>query len=789
MRNEVNPENTFVEFLNKVKKTLSEALDNEVYPFDKLVDELDVERVQNRNPLFDVMAAWMIKNGMEMKFNFGDIEVEGLDFNITKSMFDLSFLFAETDGKVAFAIEYNTSLFKRERIERMSEHFKILIENIAANPHGQIKNLEILPTFEKKKLLFEFNNTNHSHSIEKNVIDLFINQAEVNKNNIVLVYNDRKLSYDELNKLSNRISNSIIESTKPNKDEIIPVVVNDPVLAAASMLAVMKTGAAYLPIMTSDPAERISFIIKNCNARIVLTDNNLSIGKNGADGNVRFINVEENLSEDVSSPNVKIDGDSLAYVIYTSGSTGLPKGVLIEHESLSNLISSLNENVYSQYENPLNELMITSFAFDVSIKQIFATLCNGNTLHILNKEKKLDPREIVKYIISHNINIVDLTPSVLSVMIEEGFAEINKPYLKEIFLGSEALPFKLIKNFYNVESNKKIHITNFYGPTECCVESSYFKITNDILNENYDITPIGKAALNQQIYILDKYSNLCPIGVPGEICIAGKGLARQYLNDIERTNEKFISLPWLNETRIYKTGDLGRVDSDGNIEFIGRTDDQVKVRGFRIELQEIEKRLLELEEIKECAVILFEKNGTKELTAYYTSNEVIDEASLKKHLEHFLPKYMIPSCFIRLEKIPLSANGKTNKKLLPDPGGYKKKEKAREPQDDVELIIIRICSEVLKKEGLTLDDNFFEIGGHSLNAVRLISRIQKELNVEIPLKEIFFNPVLFDIAAIVKKFIEESHDVPGKSEVENTVVPISEEELKMLSNLNFDDEE
>jgi len=287
---------------------------------------------------------------------------------------------------------------------------------------------------------------------------------------------------------------------------------------------------------------------------------------------------------------------------------------------------------------------------------------------------------------------------------------------------------------------------------------------------------------------LDKYLNLCPTGIPGEICIAGKGLARQYLNDDEKTIEKFVKFPLLNDTRIYKTGDSGRILSDGNIEFLGRIDDQVKIRGYRVELQEIENQLRSYERIKECAVTLSGNNGTGELAAYFTSDKIIDHSKLKNHLNRFLPKYMIPVYYVQLEKIPLTTSGKVNKKLLPAATGILKKEKSREPQDEIELLIIRICKDVLKNDTINVDHNFFEIGGHSLNAVRVISRIQKELNVDVALKDIFYNPVLADIAENVKKLIVKRDSQVEIKEEENTIVPISDDELKLLSNLQFEDE-
>ncbi|MGE5402693.1 MAG: amino acid adenylation domain-containing protein [Ignavibacteriales bacterium] len=794
LRNEISPEDSFQEILSKVKETLSGAFDNQVYPFDRLVDELDVERIRNRNPLFDVMVAWMVTDGMRMKTNIGGIEAEGLDFRIAKSMFDLTFLFEENEGQVSFAIEYNTSLFKHERIRRMSDHFKRLVEVIAADPKEKIKNLELVSAREKEELLFEFNEQNNSENELRNVIGLFNNQAEINKNNVSLVYDGREVTFDELNKLSNRIANHIIKKITPQKDDIIAVIIDDPVWAVAAILAVMKAGAAYLPILPDTPPERMAFIINDSNSKAVLVDSNLHFDNIRPDkGKVNenmLIDVRGKLCEDQSTPDIKIDNDSLAYVIYTSGSTGVPKGVMIEHSSLANLISSLNGEVYSHYTGPINELMISSFAFDVSLKQVFAALCNGNILHILNKERRLDPREIINYIINSKINIADITPSVFAVMLEEGFAEINKPDLKEIFLGSEALPFKLVKEFYSIVTNKNIKVTNFYGPTECCVESSSFRFNADMKDVEYDIAPIGKPILNEQIYILDNNLNLCPVGVPGEICIAGKGLARQYLNDPKKTEEKFVQFPSLKGTRIYRTGDLGRTLNDGNIEFLGRMDEQIKIRGYRVELQEIEKHLRILKEIKSCAVTLYEKNGTGELAAYYTSDETVSQAVIKNHLNQFLPQYMIPSYYIQLENIPLSSNGKTNKLLLPDPTtGYRKKDTIRAPKNEIEHLILKICSGILQKDDISLEDNFFEIGGHSLNAVRMISQVQKQLDIDLALKEIFYNPVLGDIAETVKKLSACKNTSNEKIEEETIIVPMSDDELAFLSTLQFDDEE
>jgi amino acid adenylation domain-containing protein len=781
LRSSVNPESSYLEFLQQVILMMNEALDNQGYPFDRLVDELDVERFQNRNPLFDVMVAWMVKNGMEMNFEFNGIQAEGVAFPVKRSMFDLTFLFEESNGEVIFSIEYNTALFRHDRIERMGNHFRKLTECILSNPEERIRNLTLIADDEREQLLKHFNESAYLDIKEKNVIELFSEQVEVHPYTTALVYKKQELSYSELDLESNRIAQLLIQKVDAGKEDIIAVMTDDAVLSVAAILGVMKTGAAYLPLSSETPVERIEFILRDSGAKAVLVDNSDFLFDQ-----IVVLDIRTILNLNQAFEPGKIEDDSLAYVIYTSGSTGTPKGVLIEHAALTNLICSLKTGIYSKYTEPLNELLISSFTFDVSIKQVFACLCTGNTLHILNKEMEFDPREVSKYIINHNINIVDVTPSVFAVMLEEGFGESPIPGLKELFLGSEALPYKLVRNFYKNSGNHSVHVTNFYGPTESCIESSCFRFNPDN-DEDFDIAPIGRPGTNEQIYILDKNLNLCPIGVPGEICIGGKGLARAYLNDTKRTIEKFVHFP-ATGTRIYKTGDLGRWRADGNIEFLGRMDEQIKIRGYRIELQEIENLLLQMEEIRECAVKCFYENDVSELVVYFTAGQKLNPSSLKSNLERFLPLYMVPSVFIQLEKIPLSASGKIDKNALPAPFTIAQNKGSHFPSNETEAALVEICSEILKKDMVNLTDNFFGIGGNSLNAVRLISRLEKVWQIKLSLKEIFNHPILSDLAEVIEKLRVNECSEEEVTKLSTVIVPASDEELKMLSELNFENE-
>ncbi|MDD3989151.1 MAG: amino acid adenylation domain-containing protein [Bacteroidales bacterium] len=793
LRNRVTPQTRFSELLRQVNLTLSEALDNQIYPFDKLVDELDVERIPDRNPLFDVMVAWMVKDGMEMKFSFDSVEAAGLSFPITKSMFDLTFLFEENNGRVGFSIEYNTSLFRRESILRMAGHFEKLLEEIAVNPLEKIGNLSIITEGEQRELLSVCRPEAEAVCPKEadGVMKLFSAQVLQNQNRTAVVSNEERITYGELNRLSDSVALMLKDYVTPGAEDIVTVIVDDPALAVASLLGVLKCGAVYLPVISDTPAERLDYILENSKSKVILSDSGFE--KSGR----RVINVSSARYKDAPENFKAVEnkpGD-LAYVIYTSGSTGTPKGVMVEHDALNNLILSLNLNFYSAYKTPLNEFMMSSFAFDVSIKQIFAALCNGNTIHIPDRESRMDPRVISRYIVSNNINIADLTPSVFAVMLEEGFTGAEKPALKEIFLGSEPLSPRLLVDFYSKENNRKIRITNFYGPTECCVESSFYRTDPDDRYHGCDIVPVGKPVLNEQIFILGKNLELCPKGVTGEICIAGKGLARGYLNDPAKTGEKFVPFPLLNGTRIYKTGDLGRIGFNGNVEFEGRIDNQIKIRGFRVELEEIEQSINKFPGIRECVVALYNKKGSEELAAYYTSDNEIERKEIRTCLERYLPKYMIPSYFMRLDSIPLSPNGKRDRKLLPDPVTDSKIMAAGIlPVDETEMKILEICRQVLGDSNINIDDNFFEAGGNSLNAVRMISRIESATGIALSLREVFYNPVLQDLARILKAGMERSAGNKNNIEKEspeeaNAIIPATEEELKLLSVLQTEDEE
>jgi amino acid adenylation domain-containing protein len=754
LRNTIRSSRTFIDFLQDVKTLASGAFSNSNYPFDSLIQELHLERDTSRSPLFDVLIQYQNQDVTALQLN--DIKSSFYYVDFAANEFDLTFTFTENNGEIDFNIEYNTDLFDSDRIERAAAHLLNILSCALKNPDSCIKDIDILDDTERMMLLKMYSGS-FLQMDEKTVLHLFEEQVNNTPDNIAVVFNDTKLSYKQLNQRANVVANEILSNISVAPDDIIAIMMARSELIVISILGILKAGAAYLYISPELPYERVKFMLQDSRSKLLLTESNADEKVNdtinsvhdGTENKIRVCDLSKIKNPSDKAPAKNIAPSSLAYLIYTSGSTGTPKGVLIEHRSLYSLICSLRQEIYSKYNKPIDELLACSFAFDVSAKQIFATLCDGNTLHILNEERRQDPREIAKYIIEKKISIADVTSSLFGIMLEDGFSEINKPELKELFLGSEALPYKFVKTFLSQENNKGINIYNFYGPTECCIESACFKFDNNA-KYNFDITPIGKPNSNQFVYILDKDMNLCPVGIPGEICISGEGLARGYLNDPVKTKEKFIYVPLSDKSKIYKTGDLGRMLCDGNIDYLGRIDDQVKVRGYRIELHEIEKHLRDHEGITDAVVVLYQKNGISELAAYYISEGKLPIAEIKIYLGNLLPKYMIPGVFIQIEKIPVSSNGKLNRKLLPDPAlNFSTDAEFENPTNIIETQLLEFWQNVLGLDNISIHDNFFDLGGSSLLLVRLHKRINAKYPDLLKLTDLFSKSKIIEQAEFI----------------------------------------
>ncbi|MCX2829639.1 amino acid adenylation domain-containing protein [Bacillus pseudomycoides] len=738
LRNKPEKSKKYINFLKEVKNNSLKAYEYQDYQFETLVERLNIERNINSNPLFNIMLNIVdIENTADIKLD--ELLLKRIDYNSTNSKFDMTLNVLEKDNIFKFSLEYCSKLFKKETIKRMKNHFLKILDEITINPEKKISEIELLMKEERDKILYKFNNTKAEYPEEKTIHELFEEQVEKTPNSIAVTLENKQLTYRELNEEANSLAR-VLRGKGVKADSIVGIMVERSPELIIGIMGILKAGGAYLPIDPSYPKERINFILDDSRCEVLLSSDSLTT-------NIEFKGeildlLDKHLFKEESSNLEKINTSrDLAYVIYTSGTTGNPKGVMIEHKSLVNYV------VFSKNKYGINEKFYmpfyTSVSFDLTITSIFTPLVSGNTMVIYSDG---DIHELVNDVfLGNDSSIVKLTPAHLGLIKEMKY--LNKS-IKKIIVGGEDLTEELAKNTSDLFENR-VDIINEYGPTEAtvgCVVHSY-----NYRNKYKNSVLIGKPISNSKVYIVDGNSKLMPIGVPGELCISGDGLARGYLNRCELTNEKFVDNPFEHGKKMYRTGDLARWLPDGNIECLGRIDNQVKIRGFRIELGEIENKLLQHEKIKEVAVVVKEHHGKeKYICAYIVSGSVISELNLKDYLKESLPEYMIPSYFKQIEELPLTLNGKLDRRALPELNRDEYLNKYEAPRSKVEELLVKVWEDVLSVERIGINDNFFELGGHSLKAALLMAKIHKELDVVIPLKVLFSNPTVNGLIGFIK---------------------------------------
>ncbi len=733
-RDSIAGDSSFTKILKSVCKSCTEAFDNQDFPFDRLIEELDIKRDLSRSSLFDVML--VLQNYDSAKVEFDGLELLSYKRRNVVSKFDITFNFSEYNESLYCNIQYNTDIYVEKRIRRMGEHFKILVSSVIENPRAKIKDLEIIGDEERNLLLNVFNNTKVNYSTDTTIIDLFEEQVEKTPDNIAVVFEDVELSYRELNRRTNIVAHYLCDDYGIESEDLIGVLLPRSEKMIITLLGILKTGAAYIPIDPDYPQERIDYILEDSNPRIVIGDKTAIYNSN-----TRIIRIDDLLQTcgNIENPEQRYEPENLAYIIYTSGSTGKPKGTLIEHRGLFNYLSWMKK---SYGESTGNWSHITSYSFDLCVTALYSPLITGNRLLIYNSS--LDVSEMLaKSFSDPDVNSVKLTPS--HILILENL-DIDSTGIRYVFVGGEELKAESIGILREI--NSQIRIINHYGPTESTVGC----ITNSIEPCNVSLS-IGKPVSNTQIHILDKDLSLLPIDIPGELCVSGSGLARGYLNMPELTDMKFIDNPFLTGERMYRTGDSAKWLDDGNIEFLGRIDNQIKIRGFRIEPGEIEKSLLRHDKISSVVVMVKEGfDRDRQLVAYLISCEELEISQIRSYLKLSLPDYMIPSFFVQMDSFPLTANGKIDRKGLPElDRAFSSGVKYIAPRNETEKKLIEIWRDVLDVENIGISDNFFELGGHSLKATRLVTRISKDMEVNVSLRDIFSKPTIGDLSEIINQ--------------------------------------
>ncbi|MTJ48116.1 non-ribosomal peptide synthetase [Dolichospermum sp. UHCC 0259] len=754
---EGNP--TFHQLLTQVKKTTLAAYNHQDLPFEQLVEELQPERNLSHSSLFQVM--FILQNAPTEVLHLPDLTIKPLQVERKTANFDLTLSMVETDIGLRGSLEYNTDLFDDDRITRMLAHFQTLLAGIVLYPQQNISELPLLTTSEQQQI-FMAGNTDQISIPQQCIHQLFEAQVIKNSDAVAAVFEEKQLTYQELNQRANQLANYLQkQGVKP--EVLVGICLERSLELVVAVLGILKAGGAYLPIDPAYPQERLTYMLTDAQVSIILTQKQLLAVL--PDENRQTICIDSEwqkiTKESLENPLNQVNINHLAYVIYTSGSTGKSKGVMIEHRNLINTYFAWEEAY--KLTAITAHLQMASFSFDVFSGDLVRALCSGAKLVISPRELLLEPEKLYQLMLREKVDCAEFVPGVLRNLIQ--YLEQTQKrldFLKLLICGSDSWYIQEYDKFRQY-CGDKIRLINSFGLTEATIDSTYFETDTTNLSQlsKDQLVPIGKPFANTQIYILDQYLQLLPVGIPGEIYIGGAGLARGYLHKPELTASKFIPNGFCEETGsfLYKTGDLGRWLQDGNIELIGRTDNQVKLRGFRIELGEIEAILSKHSMVKESVVIVREDHPKQQKLVAYIVPELgdfnhINSTTFQEFLKQQLPNYMIPSAFVILKSFPLTPNGKIDRRALPKPEYQELQTAFIAPQTQTELTLAQIWSEILKVEKVGINDNFFELGGNSLLTTKLMLKIRSTLQIDFPLRLLFESATIANLAVYLDKIIK-----------------------------------
>ncbi|HEU4962803.1 MAG TPA: amino acid adenylation domain-containing protein, partial [Bacilli bacterium] len=743
---------TMEQFLAAVKERVVTAFDHQDYPLEQLIERLGVRRDLSRNPLFDVM--FVLQNADLTATDMDGVVVRPEPFDETMAKFDLTLEALETDAGLSLRLEYRTNVFAQATIERMSRHFVRVLEALCKEPTTSIGALELTLPEEREQILQAFNETEVPFDGHLSLSEVFERQAAQTPEAVALQADGKTMSYGELNAKANRLAR-VLRREGVGPDSLVAAVLERSTEMMIAVLAIHKAGGAYLPISPDWPTDRIAYLVKDSAARVVLTQGHLQ-ERLSFDGAVPVVVVEEPTLYvgEVSNLERLHTSHNLAYVIYTSGSTGKPKGVMVEHANVINRIQWAVRAFGFTSDDVI--LQKTPFVFDVSVWELFTWMFVGAQVCFLEPGGEKEPERIAAAVEQYGVTSIHFVPSMLSVFLDalEAGALLPKiATLQRLFTSGETLTTRQVQRFHQIiHPVNAARIYNMYGPTETTVEVTAYPVPVDFSGE---VLPIGRPIYNSRLYVLDAQGNLQPIGVPGELVISGANVARGYLNRPDLTAEKFLDDPFAPGERMYRSGDLARWLPDGNLDYQGRMDFQVKVRGYRIELGEIEAQLLLVDGVKEAVVLTrADAQGDRDLVAYLVteSKTELTTARLRDALTQVLPEYMIPSYFLFLERMPVTSNGKVDRKALPEPAtDVMRSTEYVAPRTETEAELAAIWSAVLDVEQVGVRDNFFELGGHSLKASSLVARIYQKMGVKLPLRAVFQEGTIEQLAALIQR--------------------------------------
>ncbi len=759
LRNTVNPDKTFKHFFEEVKKNTITAYGHQSYPFDEIINDLGVKRDTSRSPLFDIL----------IDFHNTDL----YDYSITENesiieesiKFDIEYHFIETSETIAIQAKYNTDLYDQAIITQFLDHFKTLSELIIEKQETPIESLEFISVLEKDTLKV-LSQGSIEECFPKNCIDAFIKQVEQSPDSIALQLTNKTFTYDQLDKLSNQLAYGLKKEYEVKTRDVVAIHLDQQESTIISLLAILKLDATYVYIEPELPVHRKEFILEDSEAKLLITCTEYMFDIPDFSGDIFAIDVEFDSSWDTTLINSISSGETPAYLIYTSGSTGTPKGVVVSHNSLINYLGWAKDYYSDNNVIDLNFGLFTTLAFDLTVTSLFLPLISGNTLTICETNGNVS--EVLEAYLKSNITCIKLTPAHISVLKS---LDIKTSALSVAVIGGEALQHHHIDVLKKI--NPKIRVYNEYGPTEATVGCVVQEVT-----DQKEVITIGKPIANTDSYVLNSTLNLQPYEVEGELYIGGKGLALGYKNKEELTKSKFIDNPFSPGEKLYKTGDIVKWLPTGEIQYIGRSDDQVKVKGFRIELGEVEFRIRQKETIKDVTVIIqTNQNKEKELAAYIVSEIEEKSSDIRRFLLDKLPEYMVPAHFFQLEFLPLNINGKIDKKALADNAIDKIETGAvyEAPNSDEEEIMVEIWKSEFKVDTLGINDNFFDLGGDSIRAIRILGKINEKLKVAYEIADVFEYPTIKELVRILNDRLINTQQTLIRSEISEKFLSIEEE--------------
>lgn len=787
---------TFAQLLNTLARNFREAMKHKHVSLIELLKEINPVRDASRSPFFQVL--FIFQNAELRPHQSGSLTFYPRQVDNKSARFELTLELYEGAGGVEGWFEYNTDLFAPETIRRMADQFISLSRSALANPETSIEELNIHSPALWKELISDVNCRERDYAPFIPVHNLFEAQAALHPQRIALVFQDKEITYQELNTQANIIANRLLEKNKPEntfetrlypenqnknnptelsdlpdsppftqysvsgngKKRFVGIYLHRSVELVATVLGVLKAGLAYIPLDPLFPVDRIKYVIADAGLDLVVSNSELAPDLNGAVPQIIWLDGMLGKQEPISNPELSVNPEMAAYVLYTSGSTGNPKGVEIGQEALTNFLRSMQEKPGIAAEDRL--LAVTTLAFDISMLEIFLPLISGAQIILAAKEDIYSGAALSQLISRHKATFFQATPATWKMLIEAGWQ--GAP-LKAL-CGGEALSLSLAHEIRKRTSS----LWNMYGPTETTIWSTVSEI-----QDMATYVSLGEPIANTELYIVDKAGRIAALGVPGELCIGGKGLAHGYLNRPELTAEKFITLVVEgSQVKVYKTGDLVRYNPAHYLEYLGRIDNQVKIRGYRIELGEIEVAIRDYKGVEDCVVSVKElRQDEKTLVAYVIGNSV-KLPEVKRYLESRLPLYMVPSFWVPLDKFPLTANGKLDRKKLPLPTNEQKNMQAAatQPTGKTETRLREIWTALLEKDSIGLTDNFFDLGGHSLLLGKLHAKIEKEFNLNFELIKLFSLPTIADQAAFINGQKSQMTAAPAESKMEEEPVAI-----------------